>query len=352
MARSTYVSWYRNLPIPWLVAGPNGQAEGGTWPSVLDTLSVTLDSARKASFPDYAPNDALPNLGGDRKLVRGPGESKPNLIVRLKGVWDDWARAGTWLELLVQLYWAGFTGAVIVQQNGLAYQLSGAPTPGADPTGLLVITTCSALSVALTSSVTPPTAAVPPQAALPGRAIPALTPWWQFAESASANPRVSDTDYCNRFAILFPGTLPTFFRTWATATFTASDTAAIVWNNAFPTSSYAVEVGAPTITDGGGGVLVWNDPTAQTTTGGIIRASGAFTGTADVLAYIPGTNPLANLHPADLSRLQFCIGTWKPNALCVGVYAVGQGSMYGWPFATWATRGVTGPATIVRFEGA
>src|SRR6185369_6384341 len=101
---------------------------------------------------------------------------------------------------------------------------------------------CSSLSVALTSSVTPPTTTSA------GRAIPAGNAWWQFAESRSANPRVSDTDYCNRFAVLFPGPLPSQFMTVGTATFTASDTATVAWNNAFPTTSYHLQVSAVTIT--------------------------------------------------------------------------------------------------------
>jgi hypothetical protein len=221
MARTNFVTWAKNLPIPWLVAGPVGQAECSSWPAVVDSQIVLLDAARKVAYPDYAPSDALPNLGGDRKLVQGPAESDANFRIRLKGAWDDWARAGTWLELLVQLYWGGYTGAVIVQQNGLAYSLSGAPTAGADPTALLTVTTCATLSAALTSNVNPPTATTT------GRSIPSGNGWWQFADTRSANPNVSDTDYCNRFAVLFPGPLPSQFMTVGTATFTASDTATV-----------------------------------------------------------------------------------------------------------------------------
>jgi hypothetical protein len=345
MARSTFVDWYRALPIPWLVAGVNGKAEGGTWPSVVDAQTVLLDAARKVAYPDYAPSDALSALGGDRKLVQGPAETDANFRIRLKGVWEDWARAGTPVELLVQLYWGGWTGAVLVQQNGLAYTLSGAPTAGVDPTGLLTVTTCSSLSVALTSNVNPPTATNT------GRSIPAANAWWQFAESRSANANVSDADYCNRFAVLFPGPLPSQFMTVGTATFTASDTATVTWNNAFPTTSYHVQVGAVTITDGGGPVSVVADSTTFTLTGCTLLASGAFTGTVSVLAWQNGANPYADLHPSDLSKLQFTIATWRPNALCVGVYAVAQGTMYGWTPATFSGRSAMGPSSIARYEG-
>lgn len=346
MARTTFVDWYKSLPIPWLVSGANGQREGSSWPSVVDSQIALLDAARKVAYPDYAPTDALPHLGGDRKLTQGPVESNANFIIRIKGVWDDWARAGTPVELLTQLFWGGWTGAVIVQQNGLAYTLSGAPSAGVDPTALLTATTCSALSVALTSNVNPPTATTT------GRTIPATSPWWQFAESRSANPNASDTDYCNRFAVLFPGPLPSQFMTFGTAMFTASDTATVVWNNAFPTTSYHVQTGIPAITDGGGPVVVTADSALFTLTGCTVSSSAAFTGTVSVLAWQDGANPYADLHPLDLSRLQSLIATWRPNALCVGVYAVAQGSVFGWPVATWGTRTATGPASIVRFEGA
>lgn len=344
MARTTFVQWYQAAPVPWLVAGPNGQREGRTWPAVLDQLAVLLDTARKVAYPDYAPSDALPHLGGDRKLVQGPAEVDANFRVRLKGAWDDWARAGTWLELLVQLYWGGWTGAVVVQQNGLASYLTGNPTAGVDPTPLYAEVACSALSVALTSDVNPPMAAVA------GRSIPAATPWWMFSESRSANPRASDTDYCNRFAVLFPGPLPSQFLTVGTATFTASDTATVVWNNAFANTSYHVQVGIPTITDGSGPVSIVADLTTRTLTGVTLNSSGAFTGTISVIAWQDGANPYADLHPQDLSKLQFTIQTWRPNALCVGVYAVAQGKFMGWPVQTQATN-TMGPWSIARYEG-
>jgi len=353
MIRTGWRQWWQGLPIPWLVSGPHGQAEAGGWPAVLDAEIVLLDAARKVAYPDYAPTDALPHLGGDRKLTQGPTETNPNFITRLKTPWDDWARAGSALELLVQLYWGGFTGAVLVQQNGLAYNLSGAPTAGQDPTSLLVTTTCSALSVALTSNVTPPTVS---QA---GRIIPATNPWWQFAESRSVNPNVSDTDYCNRFAVLFPGSpLPSAFMTSGVATFTGTEDGSlanpwptVTWNNAFADTSYKIQVGAVTITGGLGPVSVAADNSSKTQTSVRIAASASFTGSVDVIAYQAGANPFADLHPADLSRLQSLIGTWRPNALCVGVYAVAQGNVYGWPVATFSTRSAMGASSIVRFEG-
>jgi hypothetical protein len=351
-----FTSWYAALAsaIPWLFAGPNGLAEGRALGQFADAQRLYLKQGIQQRFPDYASTDALPYLGGDRKLIQGPSESNANFQIRLKTAWgnspitvsapglpaaqpggvvEGWALAGTWLELLVQLYWAGFSGAVIVQQNGLAYNLSGAPTAGADPTGLLVTTNCGALTTTISSSVTP------------SRTIPAGTPWWYFD---------GDTDHCSRFAVLFPGPgLPSAFRTVVTATFTATDNATVTWPNSFVDTTYLIDVGPPTITDGGGPVFLTADTTTKTTTGVTIRASAPFTGTATVLAWQVGANPLADLHPADLARLKSIIQTWRPNALCMGVVALAQGKLLGWPVRTLGVSdGNIGPSSAVTFLGA
>jgi hypothetical protein len=162
---------------------------------------------------------------------------------------------------------------------------------------------------------------------------------------------VSDTDYCNRFAILFPNP-PSPFLTFGRATFTSSDNAVATWNNPFPDTTYIVSPGPPVVTDGGGPVTVFADNTTKTTTGITIRASAPFTGYVDVHAWQQGANPFADLHPNDLARLQSIILAWRPNALCVGVYAVAQGSMFGWTPATFSTRPTMGPSSVVRFQGA
>ena len=82
------------------------------------------------------------------------------------------------------MHYAGIDNAVLVQQNGVYYQLTlPLPPPAADPTGNLVVGTLGALPSILTSSVTP------------GRSIPSGTPWWIFDNK---------TDFTSRFAIVFP----------------------------------------------------------------------------------------------------------------------------------------------------
>lgn len=196
---SSFVEWAKNLPIPWLFGGPNGELDAASWPAVLDGQVTTLKDAVKARFPSYAPTDALPHIGGDRLLLQGASETNPSFITRLKSAWDDWARAGTQLELLAQLYWIGFPGAVIVQQNGLAYSLSGAPTAGADPTPLLTVTNLSTIGTALTPYPTYVEFAAGKSTGFYTKHIPAgaSSQWWTFDYR---------TDFCSRFAVLFPST--------------------------------------------------------------------------------------------------------------------------------------------------
>lgn len=321
-ARGTFVQWYQGLPIPWLVSGANGQAEGNSWPAVVDQQTILLDAARKTAFPDYTPPDALANVGADRKLIQGPNESNASFQTRCKDSWGQWSRAGTPCSVLEQLYYFGLTNAIWVQQNGLAAYLSGAPTPGQDPTSLVVSVACPSLAVPVTSNVNPPTISST------GRSIPSGTTWWQIAESASSNTNVSDTDFCNRFEILIPS-WP--FSALTTAFFNASDNAVVTWPFAFGSNVYSIQIGTPVVTDGGGGVVLHADGATQTTTGVTIRSSAPFSGYASVVAYAAGVNPLNTFTAASLGTLIKITKTWRPNSICTGVYIAMQGKFMGWP---------------------
>lgn len=340
-----YETWLQ-ANAPTYMQDQYGRAWLGGIGAAFDDYVQQYVAGTLAAFPDFAPADALGIIGDELGLDRGPFETDQQYTARLVGAWTMWKYAGTPVGLLVALYWAGFGGGYIVTQNGPIYSLSGTPVAGADPSALISMQLASQLAVALTSNVTPPTAAQP------GRVIPAGNPWWQFAESRAANTNACDTDMCSRFAIIYPNApLPSAFFTWARATFSGTDSAAITWNNPFPTSSYLIMPGIPTITSGGP-ASVWADGSTQTLTGVTIRASAAITGTVDVIASQIGANPLADLHPNELNRLQSAIRKWRPGkASCVGVYALVQGKFMGWPVQTQATN-TMGPWSIVRFEGA
>src|SRR5262249_12038764 len=132
-------NWLATLNIPWATSGRYNSAYWGGWGAVFDDQVSKLKQAIKARMPTQAPSDALTPLGDERQIDRGPTESDQAYALRLRGAWEAWARAGTPLGLLLALYYAGFPGAVVVQQNGLAYALS---TPlAADPTQSLILTT-------------------------------------------------------------------------------------------------------------------------------------------------------------------------------------------------------------------
>jgi hypothetical protein len=326
---NTYVEWLSGLPIPWLT-NTNGLNELQSYGSVLDGGVVTLNEAVKARFPDYAATDALAAIGNDRLLLRGPSESDSNYATRLKYAWDDWERAGTFLELLVQLYWTGFEGAVIAQQNGLVFSLSAAPTAGEDPAPLLQVATPTTIN-SLTS-MTSPTQPV----------VPAGSNWWTIDQS---------TEFGSRFVVLLP-TGATWLMTYGTATFSSASEAMLTWNKPLESGlSYSYIIGNPTITDGSGGVTVSMDPSTVTTTGASVNASDAFSGSVVVIAFPTGTNPFFNLSATGLGVLQSVIRTWRPaRGTCVDVIAWQQGRVWGYPTTLNWGSGTWG-GTVIKLSG-
>jgi hypothetical protein len=324
-ASTRYRSWAERLGLSWM--GAKGTAFLGAAAKVLGDLTIDWGQAANLEhFPEFASATSIGLIGSERQIDQGLGEALAAYASRLTFATQLWKFAGTPIGMLVALHYAGFDNAVIVQQNGIAYQLqlplppflSGQPW---DPTPNLIRTSCSQLDVGLTSSVTPPTLVSA------GRAIPSGNSWWTFD---------SDTDFCSRFAVLFPGPLPSLFMTWGRATFVNALTAPVVWNNAFTDTSYAVLRGVITINSLADGIVsVSVDGSTKTPTGVTLRASEAFNGTVDAIAYPPGSNPFANLSGAAMARLRSAITKWRPGkATCLGVYALLQGNFIGWPVRT------------------
>lgn len=304
-APKLYETWYKTglaAAIPWLAGGPNGQAEAATWPRLIDDIITNqVTQARYQSLPDKCASDALPHLGGDRQLIHGSNESDVSFRTRLKDVWGQWGRAGTACGVLEQLYYFGLSGAVWVQQNGLQYTLSGAPTPGQDPTALVVASNCPTTGGILTSTVAP------------YRQIPAGTPWTFFD---------GNTDLCNRFAIRVPS-WP--FAAVGVAFFNNTDNATVTWPFAFGSTVYSVIPGVPNAP-----VLLSVDGSGvQTTTTARILASGPWTGSVLCTGYAVGVNPMNTYSAASAGILQRLISTFRPNALCTGVYAINSGRVLG-----------------------
>ncbi len=301
-----FTSWWTSLPVPWLVAGPNGQNYAAAMGAVFDGYVNQLLAARKVAYPDYAPVDALSHLGADRALIQGPNESNSSFTVRLKDVWAQWSRAGTACGVLEQLaYFTQSTNATWLQQNGLRASLTSMPTPGQDPTSLIAVSNAPATGGILSSSSSP------------YRQIPAGTSWY-FLDG--------NTDLCNRFAIRF-SSWP--FAALTTAYFVATDNVAVTWPFTFASTSYSIQIGTPVVTDGSCGVVLHADGATQTTTGVTIRASAPFTGYASVVAYATGVSPFNTFSSASAGQLRSIISAFRPNAICTGVYAIGSGRVLG-----------------------
>lgn len=340
---TSITQWLQSLPISWLVGGANGRNEAGAIGEILDDEVALLKEATKARFPSIAPADALPVIGGDRVLLRGPSETDAHYRLRLKYAWQDWARAGTFLELLVQLWYAGFENAVIAQQNGMVFgPLGGAPTPGADPTGLMPIQEPTTINV-LTSMTLP----TQPN-------VPAGSTWWTIDQS---------TEFGSRFVVLFPSTA-TWLSYTAIAFFDTTDPvtlgeyAVATWNKPFDSASYNVLVSAFIPDDVGspGNHYAWADGTTQTATSITVRLSEGATGTVKLLGWPDGVNPIVNLSAVGLGNLESIIQKWRPaRATCAGVYALEQGRYFGYPPRTFDdgpfAGGTFGPSSVIPLVG-
>lgn len=61
----------------------------------LDALNEKLREAMMLHIPTYGSPSALPFLGADRVLTKGPSESDTSFAIRLKYAYDDWQHAGS-----------------------------------------------------------------------------------------------------------------------------------------------------------------------------------------------------------------------------------------------------------------
>lgn len=316
---------------------------GGFAAVVGDKTSDWMTQSLLEHYPTFASAPSLALLGSERQLVRGRPETDASYANRLILHLTQWKLAGSDLGLLVALYYAGFVGAAsstsstcIVQQNGVYGYLSGDPLAllqamarGDDRTtwpATFVTGQLDVLATPMHSNVDL------------SRYIPAGNAWWTFD---------SDTDHTSRFAILFPSG-GSAFTTTATAIFTGVEDGITIpwptatWNNPFPDTSYIIQVGAVYPTDGSGGIAASADATTKTVNSVGVVASAPFVGTVELLAWQVGANPYADLHAADLARLQLLINLWRPKkALCVGIYVATKGWYWDWPVRTWNTNGTT-----------
>lgn len=201
-----YEQWAKDLPLGH--NGPINQALWGALAKVVgDNSLADAQSMVFESLPGYASAGANGLTANDRGLEKGPAESDDDFAARLLVAADQWALAGTPVGLLMQLWWSGFEEAVLVQQNGIAHTLTGAPV--LEELSAFVAALRAQAPIAFPSWYVVedlPNANPELPASADGKpAVAALTiPWWSFDGGMDAE----GNQYCGRFALVFPSSAP------------------------------------------------------------------------------------------------------------------------------------------------
>lgn len=325
MAAGPFEKWVKGLRISWL-KGAKAQAIMGGFVRVMGDLSAAYaERAQEQHFPLLCEDEALPLIGSERTIPQGQSETNANFKQRVMNAIPQRQRTETPLGLLTALHYGGFPGAVLVQQNGRAYQLDDPDEPYAiNPTQTI--------------------AALGGNPNLSGAA--AGHAWWTFDD---------DVDWCSRFAVLFDGVNDRAFRELALVTFDGTEDGSVAhpwpraeWSEPFIDTTYITVPGPPVTSSGPVSVWCVSDAT-KTVTSITVEASGPFVGTVPVLAWPVGANPFAWLSAAKLARLRNIILDWKPaRTKCMGIYALISGELWDWPVGTWdEAGGVWGPPSEV-----
>ncbi len=125
-----YADYRALFTPPW--AGPTGDAWNSALGSLQDQQVADAKLAVKARFPSLAPTDALPLIGQDRVIERGPAETDADYAARLKTAFDAWRWAGTATGLQTYvLAPAGYTNTRLISNRDWAGTFGGTPPDGA-----------------------------------------------------------------------------------------------------------------------------------------------------------------------------------------------------------------------------
>lgn len=317
MAAGPFEAWVKRLRPSWL-KGAKGQAIMGGLARVMGDLSVAwAENAQQQHMPLLADAEALPLIGSERRLPQGPTEADADYAIRMTQAVPMWGRAGSPLGLLLALHYEGFTGAVLVQQNGCYFEL-------ADPSVLAPAQTKGNLGTRPSDG----------------------HPWWTFD---------ADDSWCSRFAIVFPAGVGIFTKI-GIATFDGTEDGTVghpwplvTWPAAFADATYHTLPGAPVTADGPVSVAV--DETTKTAASVRMTASGSFVGTVPVLGWPDGENPFANISASDLAKCKRIVRDWKPaKAKCMGLFVLVSGRSWGWPLVAWGDVGLKWGGEVVAFS--
>jgi len=110
---------------------PYGQAFLRAFGLVKDAYALQARVATSYRFPDFAPPDALAAIGAERLIDQGNDpqlatpETSAAYAARLKDAWNIWLKGGPAWGMLIALAAQGYTGAHVLQQNGIDFSLSG-----------------------------------------------------------------------------------------------------------------------------------------------------------------------------------------------------------------------------------
>lgn len=316
MGSTRYENWITSIPFAWM--GPIARRLWGGLARVVGDWAIDwLKAALDQQHPNTADEEALPLIGSGRRRYRGRNESVAAFRERLPRSFAEWERAGTALGLLWEMHLEGWTGAVIVQQNGRGFHFDGPIDPN-DPRSALVITE------------------------LGGNPAVGGHPWWTFD---------NNVEYCSRFAILFPNGAGAFTRI-GYAVFDGSEdgSAVATFPTPFDDTSYLTMHGMP-ISDEPAIVSVTT--VGKTAASVRVLAPAGWVGKVPVLAWPVGEHPFANMAASDLSRLRRVVNDWRPaKARCMGVYVVISGELWDWPVGTWdEPGGIWGPpGEVIVFQ--
>jgi hypothetical protein len=98
----------KSMGPPWLVRNGEGGAVGLSLDLIKDAMAERFRLSLLARFPNFAPEDALPNIGRDRRIPRGLNEQSPRYVGRLLGWLDERKNAGAAEAMLRAL--SGYLG--------------------------------------------------------------------------------------------------------------------------------------------------------------------------------------------------------------------------------------------------
>ena len=116
----------KRISPPWLQRTVGGAVMKGI-AIAIDAQADQLANGVRARFPGLGPDDALPKIGNDRVITRGPSEPVASYARRLRGWWDAHSTQGGPYALLAQLfaYWkdTGPWAIELVYASGTRYSL-------------------------------------------------------------------------------------------------------------------------------------------------------------------------------------------------------------------------------------